>query len=148
MLLLVYFYMPPKALSFIRIIPNSTSGGLYEISHIFAIRVASNLIDLGYKFYNIYIYIYNVCCRSKERIKIYFKTGRSMKRLVFFEFIHFVLTYVFYMCMFPTCCFRQRNIYRTRPCYWGTHWNLNSVLFAIRIFSRFTFYIEVILFFS
>ena len=36
----------------------------------------------------IYIYIYkDGCCRSKERIRIYFKIGRSMKRFVFFESI-------------------------------------------------------------
>ena len=50
-----------------------------------------------------------VCCRSKERTEIYFKIGRSMKRFVFFEFIHFELTNVLYMCMFPACCFRQRT---------------------------------------
>ena len=31
-----------------------------------------------------------VCCRSKERIKIYLKIGRSTKRFVFCEFIYFV----------------------------------------------------------
>ena len=46
---------------------------------------------------------------SKERIKIYFKIGRSTKRFVFFEFIYFVLTYILYICMFPACCFRQRT---------------------------------------
>ena len=56
----------------------------------------------------IYIYI-NVGCRSKERIRIYFKIGKSTKRFVFFEFIYFVLTYMLYICMFPTCCFRQRK---------------------------------------
>ena len=48
---------------------------------------------------------YTKCCRSKEKIKIYFKIGRSTKRFVFFEFSYFVLTYVLYMCMFPACCF-------------------------------------------
>ena len=58
----------------------------------------------------IYIYIYiNVCWRTKERIKIYFKIGRSTKTLVFFKFIYFILTYVLYMYMFPVCCFRQRT---------------------------------------
>ena len=53
-----------------------------------------------YIYIYIYIYIYfkyNVCCRSKERIRIYFKIGRSTKRFVFFEFIYFVLTYVLYI---------------------------------------------------
>ena len=55
----------------------------------------------------IYIYIYkDGCCRSKERIKIYSKIRRPTKRFVFFEFIHFILTYV---CMFPACCFHQRT---------------------------------------
>ena len=49
------------------------------------------------------------CCRSKERIKMYFKMGRSTKRLVFFEFIYFIQTYMLYMCMSPACCFRQRT---------------------------------------
>ena len=44
---------------------------------------------------NIYIYIYiykDGCCKSKERIRIDFKIGRSTKRFVFFEFIfYFVL---------------------------------------------------------
>ena len=44
-----------------------------------------------------------------KRIKIYIKIGRSTKRLVYFEFIYFVLTYVLYVCMFPACCFRQRT---------------------------------------
>ena len=56
------------------------------------------------------------CCRSKERIRIYFKIGRSTKRFVFFEFIYFVLTYMLYIyiCMFPACCFHQRTC-GTRP---------------------------------
>ena len=49
-----------------------------------------------------------VCYRSKERIKIYFKIGRSSKRFVSFEFIYFVLVYMLYMRMFLACCFRQR----------------------------------------
>ena len=58
----------------------------------------------------IYIYIYkDGCCRSKERIRIYIKIRRSTKRLVFFECIYFVLTYVLYICVFPACCFRQRT---------------------------------------
>ena len=60
-----------------------------------------------------YKYILNIykdgCCRSKERIRIYFKIRRSMKRFVFFEFIYFVLTYVLYICMFPACYFHQRT---------------------------------------
>ena len=44
-----------------------------------------------------------VCCRSKERIKIYFKIGRSMKRFVFFEFIYFVNEFKKYKSLFgPT----------------------------------------------
>ena len=63
----------------------------------------------------IYIYIYiDGCCRSKERIWIYFK-GRSTKRFLFFEFIYFVPTYVFiyiyiyiyiYMCVCVCVCFQ------------------------------------------
>ena len=37
------------------------------------------------------------CCRSKERMRIYFKIGRSMKRFLFFEFIYFILIYVIYI---------------------------------------------------
>ena len=62
--------------------------------------------------YTNYIYeiIYkNGCCRSKERIRIYFKIRRYTKRFVYFKFIYFVLTYVLYICMFPACCFRQRT---------------------------------------
>ena len=56
------------------------------------------------------IYIYkDGCCRSKERIRIYFKIRRSTKRFVFFEFINFVLTYMLYMYIFPAYCFRQRT---------------------------------------
>ena len=66
-------------------------------------------LDLQQPSLYIYIYIYMcvcvcvcvcVCCSSKERIKIYFKIGRSTKRFVFFKSIYFVLTYVLYMCMF------------------------------------------------
>ena len=49
----------------------------------------------------------NVCCRSKERMKMYFKIGTSTKGFVFFEFIYLVLTYMLYTGMFPACCFRQ-----------------------------------------
>ena len=49
------------------------------------------------------------CCRSKERIRIYFKIGRSTKRFVFLELIYFVLTYVLYTCMFPAGSFCQRT---------------------------------------
>ena len=49
------------------------------------------------------------CCRSIERIRIYFKIRRSMRRFVFFEFIYFVLTYVLYICLFLACCFHQRT---------------------------------------
>ena len=57
-----------------------------------------------------YIYIYkDGCCRSKERIRIYFKIRRSTKRFVFFEFIYLILTYVLYICMFPARCFRQKT---------------------------------------
>ena len=65
---------------------------------------------------SIYTYIYictyiyeDGCCRSKERIRIYFKIRSSTKRFVFFEFIYFVLTNVLYICMFPACCFHQRT---------------------------------------
>ena len=62
------------------------------------------------KYNNIYVYISkDGCCRSKERMRIYFRIGRSTKRFVFFEFIYFVLTYMLYVCMFPVCCFRQRT---------------------------------------
>ena len=45
----------------------------------------------------IYIYIYeDGCCRSKERMRIYFKIERTTKIFVFFEYIYFVLTYVGY----------------------------------------------------
>ena len=44
-----------------------------------------------------YIYIKDVCCRSKERIRIYLKIRRSTKRFVCFWFIYFVLTYVLYI---------------------------------------------------
>ena len=44
-----------------------------------------------------YIYIFKDGYRSKERIRIYFKIGRSTKRFVVFEFIYFVLTYVLYI---------------------------------------------------
>ena len=57
------------------------------------------------------------CCRSKERIRMYFKIGRSTKRFVFFEFIYFVLTYVLYICMFPACCFRQRTCVAQMLCF-------------------------------
>ena len=49
----------------------------------------------------IYMYIYIYIYISKKRW--------STKRFVFFEFIHFDLTYVLYICMFPACCFRQRT---------------------------------------
>ena len=41
-----------------------------------------------------------VCCRSKERIKIYFKIGRSLKILYFFFnlFILFLHTSYIYVC--------------------------------------------------
>ena len=39
------------------------------------------------------IYIYVCVC-------IYFKIRRSMKRFVFFELIHFVLTYMLYIYMY------------------------------------------------
>ena len=59
---------------------------------------------------NTYIYIYkDGCCRSKKRIRLYFRIRRSTKRFVFFKFIYFVLTYVLYTCMFPVCCFLQRT---------------------------------------
>ena len=76
----------------------------------------------------IYIYIYkDSCCRSKERIRIYSKRGRSTKRFVFFEFIYFVLTFVLYMCMFTACCFRQRTCV--------AQGNFDGVLNEIRIHS-------------
>ena len=43
----------------------------------------------------------NVCCWSKESIKIYFKIRRSTN--LFCSYI------VLYMCMFPACCFRQKT---------------------------------------
>ena len=49
----------------------------------------------------IYIYIYiNVCYKSKERIKIYFKIGRSTKRFVFLlnSFILFLHTGYIWEC--------------------------------------------------
>ena len=58
--------------------------------------------------YNIYIYIYiYIYCRSKKRIKIYFKIGRSTKRFVFFEFILFLHTC--YICV----CFQLVDFVRT-----------------------------------
>ena len=68
----------------------------------------------SYIYIYIYIYIYTyiyiyVYCRSKERIKIYFKIGRSTKRFVFFWFIYFDLSYLLHTYMFPACCFRQRT---------------------------------------
>ena len=66
---------------------------------------------MGYFVY-IFIYIYmckDGCCRSKERMRIYFKIRMSTKRFVFFRFIYFVLTYVLYICMSPACCFHQRT---------------------------------------
>ena len=52
---------------------------------------------------NIYIYIYiykDGCCwskeRKKERIRIYFKIGRSMKRFVFFK--NFLNIFIFWIC--------------------------------------------------
>ena len=50
-----------------------------------------------YIYINIYIYIYKDGCRSKERIRIYFKIRRSTKRFLFFKFIYFVLTYMLYV---------------------------------------------------
>ena len=44
----------------------------------------------------IYIYIYG-CCRSKERIRIYFRISKSTKRFVFFEFIHFLKLFCSYI---------------------------------------------------
>ena len=50
------------------------------------------------------------CCRSKERIRIYFKIGISTKRFVFLNlFILFLHTCYIYICMFSTCCFHQRT---------------------------------------
>ena len=56
----------------------------------------------------LYIYIYeDDCCRSKERIRIYFKVRRTTKRFVFFEFIYFVLTYLFiYIYIYIYICFQ------------------------------------------
>ena len=61
----------------------------------------------------------DVCCSSKERIRIYFKIRRSTKRFVFFEFIYFGFIIVIYIyicvcvcvcvCVFPACCFCQRT---------------------------------------
>ena len=66
--------------------------------------------NLYFVFIYIYIYIYkDGCCWSKERIRLYFKMGRSTKRFVLFEFIYFVLIYVLYLCMFPACCCRLRT---------------------------------------
>ena len=58
-----------------------------------------------------------ICCRSKERIKIYFRIGRSTKRFVIFSFIYFVLTYVLYMCMFPACCFHKVHTFYICVCF-------------------------------
>ena len=63
--------------------------------------------SLSLSLYILYIYK-DGWCRSKERIRIYFKI-RSTMRFVFFEFIYFVLTYVLYIRMFQACCFRQRT---------------------------------------
>ena len=92
----------------------------------------------------IYIYIYMcvcvcvcmcVCisCRSKERIEIYLKQVGPRRDLHFLKFIHFVLTYVLYMCMFPACCFRQRT-YVAEGLGNGVLNDLNSLLFALWIF--------------
>ena len=51
-------------------------------------------------FHTIYIYIYiykDGCCRSKERIRIYFEIGRS------------TIKGMLYICLFPACCFSQRT---------------------------------------
>ena len=72
------------------------------------ITLLTGEVSCLWSFCFIYIYIY-VCCRSKERIKMYSRIGRSMKRFVFFKFIYFVLTYVLYMYMFPASCFHQRT---------------------------------------
>ena len=57
---------------------------------------------------HIYIYIMFVVDPKKEE-KYIFKTGRSTKRFVFFEFIYIVLTYVLHTCTFPAFYFRQRT---------------------------------------
>ena len=72
--------------------------------------------SIGMKNYTIFK---DGCCRSKEKIRIYFKIGRSTNRFVLIGFIYFVFTYVLYICMFPACWFRQRTR-GTRHFKWGT----------------------------
>ena len=62
----------------------------------------------------IYIYIYlfkDGCCRSKERIKIYLKIGRSTKRFVFLNlFILFLHTCYVYVC-FQLVAFVREHVW-------------------------------------
>ena len=110
-------------------------------------RIVSYSGFTGLKNTYIYIYIYNLCCRSEERIKIYFKIGWSTKRFVFFliylfcSFIHVIYVYV------SSLLLSSENICGTRPWWLGTQWDLNALLFAAWMFSC-GFHIEIILSFS
>ena len=103
----------------------------------------------------IYIYIYThthlyICIFICKKI---FATGPKRERNVLkwigpWRNLYFLKIYLFCSCIHV--CFQLvafiRNIYGTRPCEWGTQWDLNSLVFEV--FSWLWVYIEVTPFFS
>ena len=68
--------------------------------------------------------------------------SRSMKKFVFFQdlFFYFILTYM-YAC---SLLLSSGNKYGTRPCWWSSQWDLNSLVFAVwMVFSWLWVYMEV-----
>ena len=102
--------------------------------------------------YNIYIYIYiNDCCRSKERIKIYFKIGRSTKRFVFFKNLFILFLHTCYICVyFQLVAFVREHIWH-KAFLMGYSVRLELILVcSLNVFQSVCcgFYVEAILPFS
>ena len=77
----------------------------------------------------IYIYIINVCCRPKERIKIYLKIGGRRDWYFFiYSFCPYIRVIYEYV---SSLLFSSENMCGTRPFKWDTQWHLNSLLFAV-----------------
>ena len=111
--------------------------GNKNIDYIYIYTHKYNEISVINKRIYIYIYIY-----------VYFKMNRSTKRVISFKiylFIYFIFTYVYV----SSLLLLSENIYGTRPCEWGTQWDVNSLVFeSWMIFSWLWLYIVVTPFFS